>query len=105
MSKGIGDNQSMKKPAPVSQTSIDALMLAFNKRRLIIFISFIMIFVGGAIYYSMQSPIYESTILLKKEERPKDQNMQDQYLKLVANQSLDDIETELQLINTIAFSF
>ena len=90
----------MSKTETTSQTSIDALILAFNKRKLIIFIAFVVIFVCGAIFYSMKSPIYESTILLKKEEKPKEQNVQDQYLKLVANQSLDDIETELRLINT-----
>ena len=100
MSKGKGENPVILKPEPTSQTSIDALILAFNKRRLVIFVAFVLIFLGGAIFYSMKSPIYESTILLKKEEQPKNQNMQDQYLKMVADQSLDDIETELQLINT-----
>ncbi len=70
----------MSKTETTSQTSIDALILAFNKRKLIIFIAFVAIFVCGAIFYSMKSPIYESTILLKKEERQKEQNVQDQYL-------------------------
>jgi len=84
----------------MSQTSIDALILAFKKRRLVIFISFVIIFIIGFIVYSSKSPIYESTILLKKEGQSKEQNVQDQYKKMVADQSLDDIETELQLINT-----
>jgi len=83
-----------------SQTSIDALILAFNKRKLIIALSFVVIFLVGAIYYLTRSPIYESTTLLKKEEQPKQQNAQDQYKRMVADQSLDDVETELKLINT-----
>ncbi len=83
-----------------SQTSIDALILAFNKRKLIIALSFVVIFLAGAIYYLTRSPIYESTTLLKKEEQPKQQNAQDQYKRMVADQSLDDVETELQLVNT-----
>ena len=99
------NKESNKKPVDLkansnSQTNIDALILAFNKRKWIIFAAFILIFVSGSIYYFTKSPIYESTILLKKQDQPKDQNMQDQYLKLVANQSLDDIETEIQLIDT-----
>jgi capsular exopolysaccharide synthesis family protein len=100
----MNERQSNKlvssKAQTTSQTNIDALIIAFNKRKVIIFIAFVLIFIFGAIYYKTQSPIYESTILLKKEEQPKSQNAQDQYLRLVANQSLDDIETELQLINT-----
>ncbi len=83
-----------------SQTNIDALIIAFNKRKWPIAIAFVIIFIFGGIFYKTKSPIYESTILLKKEEQPKNQNAEDQYLKLIANQSLDDIETELQLINT-----
>ena len=83
-----------------SQTNIDALILAFNKRKWVLITAFILIIVCGSIFYLTKSPIYESTILLKKQDQPKDQNAQDQYLKLVANQSLDDIETEIQLINT-----
>ena len=100
MAKGNNKKIDLQKSDTTSQTSIDALLLAFNKRRLVIFIAFVIIFLCGAIFYSLKSPIYESTILLKKQEQPKDQNVQDQYLKLVANQSSDDIETELQLINT-----
>jgi capsular exopolysaccharide synthesis family protein len=100
MSIGIQKTTDANKHKTNSQTNIDALILAFNKRKVIIFIAFVVIFVLGGIFYSMKSPIYESTVLLKKQEQPKDQNLQDQYLKLVANQSLDDIETELQLVTT-----
>ena len=100
MANGKRDTSDMSKLTTTSQTSIDALFLAFNKRRLIIFIAFAVIFLCGAIFYYMKAPIYESTILLKKEEQPKNQNIQDQYNRMVADQSLDDIETELQLINT-----
>ena len=83
-----------------SQTNIDALILAFNKRKWVIVIAFLFIFLCGGVYYSVTSPTYESTVLLKKEDQPKNQSTQDQYIKLVANQSMDDIETDLQLINT-----
>ncbi len=100
MGIGKSEKSTIIKPTATSQTSIDALILAFNKRRIIIFIALVLILIGGAIFYSLQSPIYESTILLKKQDRPKEQNIQDQYQKMIANQSLDDIETELQLVNT-----
>ena len=100
MANGKHNKLDMSKSTNTSQTNIDALILAFNKRKIGIFIAFVVIFVCGAIFYSMQSPIYESTILLKKEEQPNKQNFQDQYNRMVADQSLDDIETELQLINT-----
>lgn len=100
MANGKHNKLDMSKSTNTSQTNIDALILAFNKRKIGIFIAFVVIFVCGAIFYSMQSPVYESTILLKKEEQPNKQNFQDQYNRMVADQSLDDIETELQLINT-----
>ncbi|HKI77817.1 MAG TPA: polysaccharide biosynthesis tyrosine autokinase [Ignavibacteriaceae bacterium] len=92
--------EMIKTDSNESQTSIDAIILAFDKRKIVLFILFIVVFVFGFIFYLSQTPIYESTILLKKESQPKQQNMQDQYNKMVADQSLDDIETELQLINT-----
>jgi capsular exopolysaccharide synthesis family protein len=100
MATGIHKKNDTHKSETTSQTSIDALFLAFNKRRVIIFIVFGVIFLCGAIFYKMQSPIYSSTILLKKDSQTKQQNAQDQYNRMIADQSPDDIETELKLINT-----
>jgi tyrosine-protein kinase Etk/Wzc len=100
MSEGKNEKLFKSKPDIISQTSIDALILAFNKRKWIIIVALAAIFLCGGVYYFVKSPTYESTILLKKEDQPKDQNTEDQYLKLIANQSLDDVETDLQLINT-----
>ncbi len=100
MANGKHNKLETSKSTAASQTNIDALILAFNKRKLGIFIAFVAIFLCGAILYKMQSPTYESTILLKKQGEPQKQNYQDQYNRMVADQSADDIETELQLINT-----
>lgn len=83
-----------------TQSSIDALLLAFYKRKLFIIYTFVIIFIAGFVYLYVTKPTYESTVLLKKQESTKDPYSVDPYKQLATLQSQDDIETDIALVKT-----
>ncbi len=96
-----GENKDLGYPkAAPSQLNIDSIFLALYKRKLFIIFSFVIIFLAGFIYYYITKPVYESTVLLKKQEAPKDQVNVDSYRELVSLQSQDDIQTDVALVKT-----
>ena len=96
-----GENQDFSGPKPKSnQLNIDALFLAFYKRKLFIISSFILIFLAGMVYIIVTKPIYESSVLLKKQESTKNSYTVDPYKQLVTLQSQDDIQTDVAMVKT-----
>lgn len=74
---------------------------AILKRKYFIIISLIIVLAVGFVYLKTATRVYESTVLLKKEEPPKNSSFNDDpYFRLVALQSRDDITTEMALITT-----
>ena len=82
-----------------NKKSFDDVLRAIYKRKIFIIVSLILILIGGFLYTKFTQPIYESSVLLKKEEL-KQQNFQDEYRRLVSPQSQDDIGTEIELVKT-----
>ena len=95
------ENKNLLGPKSKSnQPNIDSLFLAIYKRKLLIIISFILIFLCGLIYIFITKPMYESTVLLKKQESTKDRYTVDPYKQLVTLQTQDDIQTDMAMVKT-----
>ncbi|MBK7107161.1 MAG: polysaccharide biosynthesis tyrosine autokinase [Ignavibacteriae bacterium] len=83
-----------------SEISLKEIFRIFMQRKLII-ISFILLSVLAAIIYnSFKTPVYQSSVLLKKEMLA-DQNDNDDVIKtILSGRTQDDLETEMQLVQT-----
>ncbi len=83
-----------------SRMSYDGLFRAILKRKVFIITTLLLILGIGYIYLKTATPVYESDVLLKKEETNENANRFDSYNQLVSLQSQDDINTVMALINT-----
>ena len=88
-----------KNQTPADQENSGELFRAIYKRKIFIIISFILIFALGIIYLKTASPVYESSVLLKKVDNQQSSG-QDPYKRLMALESQDDITTEIALVKT-----
>ncbi len=88
-----------KSQTPADQGSGSELFRAIYKRKIPIIISFVVILALGIFYLKTASPVYESSVLLKKVDNQQNSN-QDPYKRLMALESQDDISTEIALVKT-----
>jgi tyrosine-protein kinase Etk/Wzc len=71
-----------------------------NRRKYILFISVIFILGLVFLYNSMSKPVYESTVLLKKERTDNRSHQNDELANILSLQSPALIETEMELVKT-----
>ncbi|MDH3267274.1 MAG: polysaccharide biosynthesis tyrosine autokinase [Ignavibacteria bacterium] len=95
------NNISKKLSKPdVKEKSLAEIFHILYKRKWVIIIS-IFLAVSIAYFYSKRSiPIYQSTVVLKKEMASKS-NLDSGLMEIVRMQTQDEVETEMQLVRTV----
>ncbi|MGD9898860.1 MAG: GumC family protein, partial [Calditrichaceae bacterium] len=72
-----------------------------NRRRHLIAISVISVVVLVSLYTFFAKPVYESSVLFKKEKM-QEQNSQDEFRQMLSMQMLDEIDTEIEIFKSRA---
>jgi tyrosine-protein kinase Etk/Wzc len=71
-----------------------------NKRKFILVLSVLFVLALVFLYNSMSKPVFESTVLLKKERTDNRSNSDDELANILSLQSPALIETEMELVKT-----
>ena len=83
-----------------TEISLAEIIRVLFRRKWIIIISILLFIIGAILYNSLTKPLYQSTVLLKKEAAIEGNIQQDRIGNLVALKTLDELETEMQLVQT-----
>lgn len=83
-----------------SEYDFGKMVLLLNKRKWIIIISVLLFIAAALVYNTITKPVYESSVLLKKETAPKNSDNRDELKNIITYQSSNVIETELELVKT-----
>lgn len=87
-----------KKSLPKEKTIAEIIQILLKNKKILI--SIVLFFLTITIIFTLLSkPVYEASALLKKERAPEN-NMSNDITTLFNLQSLDEIETEIQLVKT-----
>ncbi len=78
----------------------ERLIRSILKRKVFIIVSLVAALGLGYLYLKTATPVYESTVLVKKEQNDNKSYSRDDYSQLVSLQSQDEITTEMALITT-----
>ena len=80
------------------KTLVEIVQIVFRRRYLLIG-SIVVTLVIAFLYNVLTTPVYKSSVLLKKESS-NEKNSQGEFADILSVQSSDEIETEMALINT-----
>lgn len=83
-----------------SEISIQDVLRIIYRRKWIIISSVIAFILIGLLYNIFARPVFESSVLLKKEATLENQDQQDRLQNLLALRTQDELETEMQLVKT-----
>jgi len=93
-------NELLKSASNSNKRNFDDLFRAINKRKVFIIVLFVLVLLGGFYYLTTTTKIYESIVLLKKEDAKAESYRDDPYRRIAALQSQDDIGTDVVLVTT-----
>ena len=94
----INSNRIQKIKEKHPEKTIGEILQIINRRKSILIISVIATLVLAGLYSFTAMPVYESTVVLKKDvQNPKSSN---DLMSIVNMQSPDEIETEMELVET-----
>ena len=82
------------------EVSLPEILRIFSKRKWFIIYSVIGFLFAALIYNQIKNPVYEASVLLKKELNISDQAQGDRIENILALRSQDELETEMQLVQT-----
>lgn len=82
-----------------SEKTLGEILQIINRRKSILILSVILTLVLTAIYSFTVKPVYESTVVLKKE-KGQDLKSPTDLMNIVSLQTSDEIETEMELVET-----
>ncbi|MFZ1290809.1 MAG: polysaccharide biosynthesis tyrosine autokinase [Melioribacteraceae bacterium] len=82
-----------------SEISLKEIFRIFMKRKLIILSFILLSLIAAIIYNTFKSPVYQSSVLLKKEILA-DQKDNDVIKTILSGRTQDELETEMQLVQT-----
>lgn len=83
-----------------TEISLAEIIRVLLRRKWVIIASVIFFIICAFIYNSFKKPVYQSSVLLKKETYVENDKQQDIIDNLVALKSQDELETEMQLVQT-----
>ena len=83
-----------------TEISLAEIIRVLFRRKWIIIFSILLFLIGAIIYNSLTKPLYQSTVLIKKEANIEGNIQQDRIENLVALKTQDELETEMQLVQT-----
>jgi capsular exopolysaccharide synthesis family protein len=81
------------------EKSLSEIIYIIYRRKYILIVSVFLLVVLAYIYNQMTTPIYEATVLLKKEIAPENQ-YSNEFSEIVKIQTQDEVETEIELVKT-----
>ena len=81
------------------EKTLGEILQIINRRKFILIISVLVTLVLATAYSFLTKPVYESTVVLKKEKTPDSKSPND-LLSIVNFQSPDEVETEMELVKT-----
>jgi len=83
-----------------TEVSLPEIVRIILLRKWIIVFSVVLCLLGAVLFNIIKEPVYQSTVLLKKEVIFDSNDPQDRLQNLLGLQSQDEIETEMQLVQT-----
>jgi len=83
-----------------TEISLQEMAGVIARRKWLIIISISLCVLVALLYNVLRKPVYQSSVLLKKEVSIEDQAKQDRIENLLALRSQDELETEMQLVQT-----
>lgn len=83
-----------------TEISIQDVLRIMYRRKWIIIASVLTFILIGLLYNIFARPVFESSVLLKKEATIDNQDQQDRLQNLLALRTQDELETEMQLVKT-----
>ena len=83
-----------------TEISLAEIIRVILRRKWIILTSVILFTLSALIYNTLKKPVYQSSVLLKKETYVENDKQQDIIQNLIAIKSQDELETEMQLVQT-----
>ncbi len=96
----MSDNKTKEDVMSKSEISLTEIFRVILRRRWIMIGSVLLFIMVALLYNFIKEPVYQSTVLLKKEILVDKNNPQDRIQNLLGNLSQDEIETEMQLVQT-----
>ncbi|MCG6914174.1 polysaccharide biosynthesis tyrosine autokinase [bacterium BMS3Abin03] len=91
-------NNSKKNTRPKEKTLVELVQIVFRRRNVLI-ISVVATIVIAVLYNFLATPVYEASGLLKKEVVANEKSQGD-FSNIIDLQTRDEIETEMELVNT-----
>ncbi|HKB86525.1 MAG TPA: Wzz/FepE/Etk N-terminal domain-containing protein, partial [Ignavibacteriaceae bacterium] len=91
------NDKRMKERHP--EKTLGEILHIINRRKSILIITVLITLVLAGAYSFISKPVYESTVVLKKDKTPDSQAPTD-LMSIVNMQSSDEIETEMELVET-----
>ena len=95
MNENNSNNKSIKK----TDISITDLMQIINRRKKSLYIILISTLISVLIYNFIATPVYESSVVLKKENIDT-KGSNDQFKEMFSMKTTDELETEMEIIKT-----
>ena len=82
------------------EVDLKDILQIINRRRKYLILTIISTLFLAVLYNYFTKPIYESSVLLKKENASERRLSRDEFERRFSLQTTDEIETEIELINT-----
>ncbi len=93
----MSNNKILKEKHP--EKTLGEILQIINRRKSILIISVIVTLILAGVYSFIAKPVYESTVVLKKEKNPDSKSPSD-IMEIVNFQTPDEVETEMELVET-----
>lgn len=91
-------------PAPQSKKkeefTLSEIFQIINRRKKILLFSVIALVVAAFLYNTFSKPVYEASVMLKKDRGEERSSGNDEFKSLVLLQTQDEIETEMEMVKT-----
>ena len=93
----MSNNKILKEKHP--EKTLGEILQIINRRKSILIISVAVTLLLAGVYSFVAKPVYESTVVLKKEKSPDSRTSSD-IMDLINFQTPDEVETEMELVET-----
>lgn len=93
------ENSTPQQQTKIDQISFQEILRILNRRKLTLILSICLTLMIAIIYSFLATPIYEATTTIKKEDTY-DKKSTDQLRNIIAMQTADALETEMEIIKS-----
>lgn len=90
-------------PAPrrkKEEFTLPEIFQIINRRKNILILSVITLVLAAFLYNTLSKPVFEASVMLKKDRGDEKSSANDEFKSLVLLQTQDEIETEMELVKT-----